>query len=158
MRIDKIKFKNINSLKGEHEVNFGADPLKSSGIFAIIGPTGSGKSTLLDVITLSLYNRVPRIAKTITDTVVEATGTVLTRFADEAYATIEYSTVEGSFISTWSIRRNRNGKLVSPHMELVDKKDGKPMDLKKSEVPGRNEELIGLNYDQFVKSLSLIHI
>lgn len=155
MRIEKIKFKNINSLKGEHEVNFGANPLKSSGIFAIIGPTGSGKSTLLDVITLSLYNRVPRIAKAITDTVVEATGTVLTRFADEAYASIEYSTADGSFISTWSIRRNRNGKLVSPHMELIDKKDGKPMDLKKSEVPGQNEELIGLNYDQFVKSIIL---
>ena len=62
MRIDKIKFQNINSLKGEHEVSFGENPLKDSGIFAIIGPTGSGKSTLLDVITLALYNRVPRIA------------------------------------------------------------------------------------------------
>ena len=79
----------------------------------------------------------------------------MTRFAEDAYATIEYSTHEGSYISTWSIRKNRNGKLVSPHMELTDKKDGKPMDLKKSEVPGRNEALIGLNYDQFVKSIIL---
>ena len=71
MRIDRIKFNNINSLKGEHEVKFGAKPLKDAGIFAIIGPTGSGKSTLLDVITLALYNRVPRIARPITDTVVE---------------------------------------------------------------------------------------
>ena len=155
MRIDRIKFNNINSLKGEHEVKFGAKPLKDAGIFAIIGPTGSGKSTLLDVITLALYNRVPRIARPITDTVVESTGTVLTRFADEASASIEYTTAEGAFISTWSIRRNRNGKLVSPHMELIDKKDGKPMDLKKSEVPGRNEEIIGLYYDQFVKSIIL---
>lgn len=155
MRIDSIKFKNINSLKGEHEINFGENPLKDSGIFAIIGPTGSGKSTLLDVITLALYNRVPRIGRPITDTVVESTGTVLTRFASEAFASIEYTTADGSFISTWSIRRNRNDKLVSPHMELIDKKDGKPLDLKKSEVPGHNEELIGLNYDQFVKSIIL---
>jgi len=156
MRIDRIKFKNINSLKDEVEVPFGEAPLKDAGIFAIIGPTGSGKSTLLDVITLALYNRVPRInAKAITDTIVESTGTVLTRFADDAYATIEYTTRKGSYISTWSIRKNRNGKLVSPHMELTDKKNGKPMDLKKSEVPVRNEELIGLNYDQFVKSIIL---
>jgi len=156
MRIDKISFKNINSLQGEHAVDFSVDPLKNAGIFAIIGPTGSGKSTLLDVITLALYNQVPRIsAKSISDTVVEATGSILTRNTDDAYATIEYTTRTGSYISTWSIRRNRNGKLVSPHMDLVDKKDGKALDLKKSQVPGENERLIGLSYDQFVKSIIL---
>jgi len=41
----------INSLKGENEISFDAEPLSSAGIFAITGPTGSGKSTILDVIT-----------------------------------------------------------------------------------------------------------
>ena len=156
MRIDRITFKNINSFIGEHTVDFSQNPLNDAGIFAIIGPTGSGKSTLLDVITLALYNQVPRIsAKSITDTVVEATGSILTRNTDNAMASIEYTTRSGSYISTWTIRKNRNGKLVSPHMDLVDKKIGKPMDLKKSQVPGENEKIIGLSYDQFVKSIIL---
>ena len=33
--------------------------------------------------------------------------------------------------------------------------DNSLLDLKKSEVPGKNEELIGLNYDQFIKSVLL---
>jgi exonuclease SbcC len=156
MRIEKISFKNINSLKGEHEIDFNATPLKDAGIFAIIGPTGSGKSTILDVITLALYNQVPRVnAKGVTDTVIENTGSILTRFTDNAYASIVYSTREGQYESRWSIRRKRTGKLESPHMEIIDLNEGKVLDLKKSEVPKENERLIGLNYDQFVKSIIL---
>jgi len=156
MRIEKISFKNINSLKGEHEVDFSATPLKDSGIFAIIGPTGSGKSTILDVITLALYNQVPRVnAKAVTNNVIENTGSILTRFTDEAYASIVYSTRGRQYQSKWSIRRKRTGKLDSPHMEISDLNEGKVLDLKKSQVPTENERLIGLNYDQFVKSIIL---
>ena len=48
MKILKIRFKNIHNLKGENEISFENEPLKSAGIFAITGPTGSGKSSLLD--------------------------------------------------------------------------------------------------------------
>ena len=60
MKIKAIRFKNINSLRGEHKIDFESTPFDQSKLFAITGPTGSGKSTLLDVITLSLYNKVPR--------------------------------------------------------------------------------------------------
>jgi len=54
MKIRKITFKNIHSLKGQHEVEFSEGVLSEAGLFLITGPTGSGKSTLLDVITLAL--------------------------------------------------------------------------------------------------------
>jgi DNA repair exonuclease SbcCD ATPase subunit len=63
MKILSIKLRNINSLKGDWEVDFTQAPLKDAGLFAIVGPTGSGKSTLLDCITLALFNKVPRLEK-----------------------------------------------------------------------------------------------
>ena len=155
MRIEKIKFKNINSLKGEHEVDFSKEPLRDSGIFAIIGPTGSGKSTLLDVITLSLFNRIPRFSKAISKNEIEGNGSVMTHYTDDAYASIEYTTSKGSYISEWKVERARTGKLKDHEMHIFNKQEGKYLGLKKSEVPSKNEELIGLNYDQFVKSIIL---
>ena len=66
MKILKIRFRNIHSLKGDHEIDFTAAPLAGSGIFAITGQTGSGKTTILDVISLALYNRIPRVSAAIT--------------------------------------------------------------------------------------------
>lgn len=155
MKILKIRFKNINALRGEHEVDFTKAPLAGSGLFAITGPTGSGKSTLLDVITLALFNRVPRLGKTISKNFVAQSGALLTRNTQEAYASVDYECHSGAFRSTWSISVNRNGKLRDYELELISLDKGQHIDLKKGEVPAKNELLIGLNYDQFVKSILL---
>lgn len=154
MKIRKIKFKNINSLRGEHEVDFTESPLLESRLFAITGPTGSGKSTILDVISLALFSRVPRLGK-ITKKVVIEGGALLTRNTEEAFASVEYECGKGIFRSSWSISTTRNNTLRDYEMELAEVASGKNLDLKKSDVPGKNEELIGLNYDQFVKSIML---
>ncbi|MGY0041503.1 hypothetical protein [Pedobacter sp. NJ-S-72] len=39
MKIISIKFLNLNSLKGQHEIRFDRPPFTESGIFAITGPT-----------------------------------------------------------------------------------------------------------------------
>ncbi len=60
MKILAIRGKNIASLEGEFAIDFTTDPLLSTGIFAISGPTGAGKSTLLDVMCLALFAKTPR--------------------------------------------------------------------------------------------------
>jgi exonuclease SbcC len=155
MKIARIKFRNINSLRGEHEVNFESEPLASAGIFAITGATGSGKTTILDVMVLALYNKIPRIGDVISNTFLEKAGALITRNTMEAYAEIEYESTAGRYISKWSVHRARTGKIQQHRMELFDVATGLQLDLKNSEVADKNIELIGLNYDQFIRSILL---
>ncbi|MBO4793104.1 MAG: AAA family ATPase, partial [Deltaproteobacteria bacterium] len=63
MKILRIHFKNLNSLKGEWSIDLTHPMFDSGGIFLITGATGSGKSTILDAICLALYGRTPRLGK-----------------------------------------------------------------------------------------------
>lgn len=154
MKIDYVKIKNINSLRGEHTIDFREHPLNEAGLFAITGPTGSGKSTILDAICLALFNRIPRLGAISKNSIAD-TGSVLTRHEKEAMAEVGYSCSSGNFVSQWSIAVNRNQKLNDYDMRLYDIQSKALIDLKKSEVPIRNEAHIGLNFDQFVKSMML---
>lgn len=154
MKILNISFKNINNLKGSHKVDFTSAPLSHAGIFAIVGPTGAGKSTLLDVITLALFNRIPRFNKAISKSEVGTLGSVMTHHTADASASITYSIRGNIFTSQWNIAKARTGNLKDYEMFLYDAA-GTPLDLKKSEVPAKNEEIIGLKYDQFIKSIIL---
>ncbi len=154
MKILKIEFQNINSLKGHHEIDFTANPFTSNSLFAITGPTGSGKSTILDVISLALFNQVPRLGKISKNEIINK-GAILTRNQREAYAKITYESRNGVFASLWSISTNRNENLRDYEMYIYDLSTGNALDLKKSDVPAKNEELIGLSYDQFIKAVLL---
>ncbi|PHR97968.1 MAG: hypothetical protein COA80_06380 [Leeuwenhoekiella sp.] len=154
MKLLKIDFQNINSLRGEHHIDFTREPFLQNSLFAITGPTGSGKTTILDVISLALFNQVPRLGKMSTNEILKK-GAILTRNQSEAFAKVTYRCKAGIFASTWSISTARTGNLRDYHMELEDLESGALLDLKKSDVPAKNEELIGLSYDQFIKSVVL---
>ncbi|MEO2070736.1 MAG: AAA family ATPase [Zunongwangia sp.] len=154
MKILKIEFENINSLRGPQQIDFSDKPFSASSLFAITGPTGSGKSTILDVICLALFNHVPRLGK-ITKNEIIAKGAILTRNQKEAFARVTYDCKRGVYASKWSISTNRNDNLRDYEMEIADLASGKLIDLKKSDVPAKNEALIGLNYNQFIKAVLL---
>ncbi|AFU70187.1 exonuclease complex subunit SbcC [Psychroflexus torquis ATCC 700755] len=154
MKIESLSFKNINSLKGEHKVHFDESPLNSGGLFAIIGPTGSGKSSLLDAICLGLYGRTPRISS-VTKSKIEQDGSILTKYQKEAYAKVKFSCNLGTYEATWSISTNRNNKLRECEMDLWNVATEISFSEKKTEVLAEVERLIGLSYDQFVKSVLL---
>ncbi len=154
MKILNLNFKNINSLKGEYTIDFTDEIFARNGLFAITGPTGSGKTTLLDAISLALFGEVPRLGK-VTKALIEEKGAVLTRNQEEAFAQVTYTCAQGKFASIWSISTARTGNLRDYEMELVRLNPLERMDLKKSQVPAKNEELIGLSYSQFIKSVIL---
>ena len=61
MKILALRFKNLNSLRGEWQIDFRHPSYANDGIFAITGKTGAGKSTILDAICLALYGKTPRL-------------------------------------------------------------------------------------------------
>ncbi|CAN5358108.1 AAA family ATPase [soil metagenome] len=154
MKILKVEFRNINSLKDTHSIDFTIAPFTTSSLFAITGPTGSGKSTILDVISLALFNHVPRLGKISKKDILEK-GAILTRNQKEAFARVTYECKSGIYTSEWNISTARTGSLRDYDMQISREPSGELLPLKKSDVPGRNEELIGLNYNQFIKSVLL---
>lgn len=154
MRIIQIAFKNINSLSGEHEIDFTKEPFTYSSLYAITGPTGSGKSSILDAISLALYNVTPRMGR-LSKAGIDTGGAILTRGQKEAYAKVTYACKAGVFRSEWHISTARTGNLRDYSMQLFDLKTDKALDYKKGDIPKANEARIGLSYDQFNKSVML---
>ena len=155
MKICKVKFKNIHSLKGEHEIDFENGVLGEAGLFVITGATGTGKSSILDVITLALFNRIPRIDSPITESIIEKEGVILTKNAPDCFAEIEYEVKGIKYRSNWSIRRTRTGSLDSRKQDLTNVETNEIIVSGIKDVVKKNEEIIGLNFDQFVQSMIL---
>lgn len=166
MKIRQIRFRNINSFYGEHPpIQFHGGVLGNTGLFLITGPTGAGKSTLLDVITLALFNRMPRLTGGISMASIVDEGLIVNRQAAgeaqaAAYAEVEYEVGGQCYRSRWSIRKNRNNNWNNYEMEVAhlptDRLDGVLFPIKDlRDFPKKNEELIGLTYEQFVRSIVL---
>ncbi len=148
MKILRLRSKNINSLKGDVEIDF-TDLLKDNALFAITGPTGSGKSTLLDVITCSLYGQTPRLKNP---------SDLMSRHSGEAMCEVEFEVKGKVYRSSWTQKRARNkhdGNLQPAYMELSDVKAETVLETKVSRVPKFIEELTGLDFDRFTQSMML---
>ena len=62
MKLHHVTISNLNSLYGEHAIDFERD-LQGAPLFLIQGKTGAGKSTILDAICLCLFGATPRLAR-----------------------------------------------------------------------------------------------
>ncbi|WP_400191735.1 AAA family ATPase [Hymenobacter sp. B81] len=154
MKILRVRFCNLNSLRGQHEVDFSLAPLAEAGLFAITGPTGAGKTTILDAITLALYGQVPRHDGEVAQVMSQGTG--------ESWAEVEFSVNGRQYRSRWGQHRARKraeGQLQDASMSLSELKEdsaeGVILESYKSRVPARVAELSGLEYRQFLRSVLL---
>jgi len=151
MKILHIRLKNLNSLRGEHEVDLEGEPLGSAGIFAITGPTGAGKSTLLDAITLALYGRAARYGENANP------EDMMSRHTGECQAEVIFEVDEGRFRAVWQLRRSRGkaeGNLQPGKRYLYDANDV-VLASKIRDVDKMVEDLCGLDYHRFTRSVLL---
>ena len=153
MKVLNLRFKNLNSLRGEWNIDF-TDPAYSSGaIFAIIGPTGSGKTTILDAMSLALYGKTPRLPD-----ITKATNEILSSQTGECFSEVVIETSKGTYCCHWEQHRadkRATGDLQQPNHEISDVKTGKVLASKKREVLEKIIEVTGLDFNQFTRSILL---
>jgi exonuclease SbcC len=170
MKILKISGKNLASLAGLFSIDFEQEPLASSGLFAISGPTGAGKSTLLDALCLALYDATPRLLKVggrgnalpdVGKETVSAheTSTLLRRGTADGYAEVDFVGNDGAaYRARWSVRRARTkaeGSLQPTAMSLQQLPALQPIGGTKTEVKAEIAQRIGLSFDQFTRAVLL---
>ncbi len=160
MKILSVRFININSLKGDFEIDFTSPELAGRGIFAITGRTGSGKTSILDALTLALFGRTPRLSSLASE------NELMSRGAGFCQSEVTFeAAVDGRllrFRSRWEQRRARgkpDGNLQPAHMQLIQEEGKRPGDAwestRLSEVPRKVEEITGLDYERFTRTCLL---
>ncbi|MCX5837770.1 MAG: AAA family ATPase [Deltaproteobacteria bacterium] len=153
MRILGVRFKNLNSLAGEWQVDFTHPAYMSDGIFAITGPTGSGKTTILDAVCLGLYGRTPRL-----DKVTKSGNEIMSRQTGECFAEVTFETRKGRYRCHWSQHRARKqpeGELQQARHEIADADSGTVLESKITQVGEFIEKATGMDFERFTRSMLL---
>lgn len=151
MKILNLYFKNINSLEGEHSIDFEQPPFIDCGVFAITGPNGSGKSSVLDAITLALYGETFRFDK--------PAQHVITKHTQESYAQIDFALGVEKFRSSWHVKRdngNPKGGMSPVEMKLL--RLNNPNEIVAAtpqQVCTRMAEITGMTFRSFTRSILL---
>ena len=168
MKILAIRGRNLASLAGDFVVDFGQEPLKSAGLFAISGPTGAGKSTLLDALCMALYEDTPRLFKAGNRNVPDVgensvtqqdARNLLRRGCAEGHAEVDFTGNDDQhYRARWSVRRSRgkaSGSLQKTAMTLHRLPDLQPIGGTNKEVLAEIVLRIGLSFEQFTRAVLL---
>ena len=153
MKILNLRFKNLNSLVGEWQIDLTHPAFASDGIFAITGPTGAGKTTILDAICLALYGRTPRLNK-----VTKSGNEIMSRQTGECFAEVTFETQSGSYRCHWSQHRARkkpDGELQAPKHEIAKADSGEIVESNIRGVANQIESATGMDFDRFTRSMLL---
>lgn len=153
MKIQQIRFKNLNSLVGEWKIDLTHPAFVADGIFAITGATGAGKTTILDAICLALYGRTPRLNK-----VTKSINEIMSRQTGECFAEVTFETQSGRFRCHWSqhrSRKNSSGELQSPKHEIANADSDEIFESNIRGVAAQIETVTGMDFDRFTRSMLL---
>ena len=120
-------------------------------LFALVGPTGAGKSTIIDGIAFALYGSVARYKST------NLVAPVINQLANEARIRLDFSVGDQLYSATRIVRRTAKGASTKEaRLERgASDKDGEVLAGNARELDAAIEELLGLDFDQFTKTVIL---
>ena len=138
MRPLRLKLQGLRSYREEQEIDF-----ENASLIAVLGDTGAGKSSLLEAITVALYGTSTWDARETKQLISDGAQTMLVSLTFRA---------DGK---TWRVERAVSRGTYPParhSLECVD--TGERLD-KKDAVDARARQLVGLDYDAFLRSVVL---
>ncbi len=145
MRPILLEIEGFNSFEKKQTIDF--EKLTSMGLFGIFGNTGSGKTTILDAIIYALYEKTPRESDNIIN--------INSKKASVRYV-FEIKGKDGGIYeiqrsTTLSKSGGKKAKLtkIEQDTQVVLASD------KKTEVDTKIQDIIGLGYNDFVKTVVL---
>ena len=157
MKLCKLMLKNLNSFRGDVNLDFENPPLEDASLVAITGPTGAGKTTLLDAICVALYGKTPRLSGTGS----QNPSHLISHGEKDAFAEVHFIANGTRYIAAWSIRggsspsvqlRYADGdKLISDKLSNRGKSVGSSQRTVSEEI----ESILGLDFDAFKRSVML---
>ncbi len=157
MKLYKLKLKNLNSFRGEIELDFEKVPLDEAALVAITGPTGAGKTTLLDAICVALYSRTPRL----TGSGSQNPSHLISHGETDGYAEVHFGANGTRYLAEWRLRRGsspkgrllstENGELISDRLSAR----GKVLGASKNTIGEEITAILGLDFDAFKRSVML---
>jgi exonuclease SbcC len=113
-------------------------------LFAITGPTGAGKSSLIDAVAYALYGRVPRVTAEV--------GACISQGMDRMRVSLEFLAGEERYRVYRETRRKGSGAV---RLDRWQGDDWQPQLDRAREVTDRVNEIVGLDYDGFTRSVLL---
>jgi len=142
MKILKLRYKNVNSLKGEGEIDF-SHPSFKEGIFLITGVTGAGKSTLLDIMSMALYAETPRLKNNY--------AALMSYQTQDSFCELYFELDGKTYRSRFEQYYEEDQHVVEMEIFSEELEVAKGVE----RVPQTVETLLGLNFRQFTQTMLL---
>ena len=141
MRPLRLEMKGFGAFREKTVVDFNDVELA-----AFVGPTGSGKSTIIDGITFALFGAVCRYDDR------RAVAPAINQMVNEAQVLLEFEVDSKRYTAVRVARRTNNGATTK---EARLEHDSEVLAGKASEMEPALEQILGLDFDRFTKTVVL---
>jgi exonuclease SbcC len=141
MRPVRLELKGFSTFRDQTVVDF-----SDLDLVAFVGPTGAGKSTIIDGIIFALYGSVVRYKAS------NLVAPVINQLSTEARIRLDFAIGPTEYTAVRVVRRTAKGATTK---EARLESDGEVLAGNARELDEQIEDLLGLTFDQFTKTVVL---